>query len=98
VRQYVAGEATDAYGGVAPEEHIPLPPPTEVAPAFTQPQTEAPIVTVEPPFMEPGEHHEVLDHGKVEQQEVPDQGKAEPLLTQEPRRFSAPRTQWDATR
>lgn len=98
MRQYVAGEATDAYGGVAPEEHIPLPPPTEVAPVFTQPQAEVTIVTVEPPFTEPEEHHEVLDQVKAQQQEVSDQGKAEPLPTQELRRFSAPHTQWDATR
>jgi len=87
IRQHVTGEATDAYGGFAPEEQIPLPPPTEVAPVFTQPQAEIPIVTVEPPITEPEVQLEALD-----------QGKAEPLPTQEQRPFSAPHVQWDATR
>lgn len=111
VRQYVAGEATDAYGGIAPEEHIPLPPPTEVAlaftqpqapvstqpqapvftqpqaPVFTQPQAPVPITTVEPSITEPEERHKALD-----------QGRAEPLPTQEQRKFSAPHIKWDATR
>ena len=87
VRQHVAGEATDAYGGVAPEEQIPLPPPTEIAPVFTQPQAEVPIATTEQPMTEPEDHHEAIE-----------QGRSEPTPTQEQRRMAAPHTQWDATR
>lgn len=108
VRQHVAGEATDAYGGVAPEEHIPLPPPTEIAPVFTQPQAEIPIVTVEPPFAEPPTtQREERREGREEpaHEEVP---VPVPVLAPapqqwqqpppEPRSFPAPQSQWDATR
>jgi glycogenin glucosyltransferase len=94
VQQHVFGEATNIYGGVAPERRIAPPSTTDVAPAIAPPSmtqppapVEVPTSTVEEPFTEP-----------VEQAEAIDQGIIEPAPTVEQRRFSAPQMEWDATR
>lgn len=51
------------------------------------PPPEAPSTSTEQPFTDPGERSENID-----------QGKEEPVPTQEQRRFSAPHMDWDATR
>lgn len=88
VRQYVVGEAIDAFGGVAPEDHIDVPPPTEISPFIVpEPKADVPSVTVDAPFTEPGEPEQNLD-----------QGFEQPQPTAKARRFSAPQSSWDATR
>ena len=82
VRLYVAGEATDMYGGVSPEEQLPPAAATEVAPLVaSQPKTDYHAVKVEPPSTGIGEH-----------------GHTDPQPAAEVRSFSAPYADWDATR
>ncbi|KAF2175676.1 glycosyltransferase family 8 protein [Zopfia rhizophila CBS 207.26] len=50
-------------------------------------ETEAPVITTELPLSEPGEIAENIDQGVVE-----------PMPTIQQRQFSAPHTEWDATR
>jgi glycogenin glucosyltransferase len=92
IQRHVVGEATDVHYGFAPEERIAAPPPTEIAssipaPIAPQPALDIPKITIEPPFTEPGEAAENIEHGVTE-----------PTPTVEQRRFSAPQMEWDATR
>ena len=89
VQNHVVGEATDIYYGVAPEERISLPPPTDVAPSFVPPRasSEVSAIIAEESLAEPVVEAEALDQKKIE-----------PVPTVEQRKFSAPTMEWDATR
>jgi hypothetical protein len=89
VQKNVFGEAYDQYHGATPEERIAPPAITDVAPSFIPTQAKVPA---DVPFTELAVEAEAIDPVRA------DLVRADPVPIVQQRKFSAPHSDWDATR